>query len=187
MWRFRSGRTRFPPMDGLLIAQWFIQKLAGSEEEMGKKSKGEKKNDAVKANPVSKDQLKAIDELFAAAKKKKQEAAASAKEPTSSAKRKISEDDVEDQVNNDENIVLDGKKKRSRLRAPAEPNSSDQPGTYGVIKSTKWSIPVKIISPEAPLERIDAETGLPVYKAHILKVGEGGGTALCPFDCDCCF
>jgi len=44
-----------------------------------------------------------------------------------------------------------------------------------------------IISPEAPLERIDKESGLPVYKAHLLKVGEGGGTPLCPFDCECCF
>ena len=44
-----------------------------------------------------------------------------------------------------------------------------------------------IISPDAPLERIDTESGLPVYKAHLLKVGEGGGTDLCPFDCDCCF
>jgi len=44
-----------------------------------------------------------------------------------------------------------------------------------------------IVSPEAPLERIDKESGLPVYKAHLLKVGEGGGTPLCPFDCDCCF
>lgn len=44
-----------------------------------------------------------------------------------------------------------------------------------------------ILSPEAPIERIDKETGYPVYKAHLLKVGEGGGTPLCPFDCDCCF
>jgi len=44
-----------------------------------------------------------------------------------------------------------------------------------------------IISPEAPLERIDKESGLPVYKAHLLRVGKGGGTPLCPFDCDCCF
>lgn len=56
--------------------------------------------------------------------------------------------------------------------------------SYGLISSDLAS---KIISPEAPLERIDAESGLPVYKAHLLKVGEGGGTALCPFDCDCCF
>jgi septal ring factor EnvC (AmiA/AmiB activator) len=44
-----------------------------------------------------------------------------------------------------------------------------------------------IISPYAPLHRVDGATGLPVYKAKLLKVGEGGGTSLCPFDCDCCF
>lgn len=44
-----------------------------------------------------------------------------------------------------------------------------------------------IVNPEAPIERIDKETGYPVYKAHLLKVGEGGGTPLCPFDCNCCF
>eukprot|EP01041_Mallomonas_annulata_P024191 gene24191-44876_t len=34
-----------------------------------------------------------------------------------------------------------------------------------------------IVNPEAPLERIDAESGLPVYKAHLLKVGEGGDSS----------
>jgi hypothetical protein len=61
-------------------------------------------------------------------------------------------------------------------------DESDRP--YGVMKS---EIPGVIVNPEAPLERIDVESGLPVYKAHLLKVGEGGGTPLCPFDCNCCF
>eukprot|EP00927_Polykrikos_kofoidii_P025168 TRINITY_DN22670_c0_g1_i2.p1 TRINITY_DN22670_c0_g1~~TRINITY_DN22670_c0_g1_i2.p1 ORF type:complete len:257 (-),score=53.54 TRINITY_DN22670_c0_g1_i2:66-836(-) len=26
-----------------------------------------------------------------------------------------------------------------------------------------------------------------IFKAHLLKVGEGGDTSLCPFDCQCCF
>ena len=55
---------------------------------------------------------------------------------------------------------------------------------HGVIKSNVNRL---IISPDAPVERIDKETGFKVYKAHLLKVGEGGGTPLCPFDCDCCF
>jgi hypothetical protein len=50
----------------------------------------------------------------------------------------------------------------------------------------KASLP-RIVNPEAPIERIDKESGYPVYKAHLLKVGEGGGTPLCPFDCNCCF
>jgi hypothetical protein len=61
-----------------------------------------------------------------------------------------------------------------------EPSSS-----YGIIKSS-YNF-TEITNPEAPLERIDKESGLPVYKAHLLKVGEGGGTELCPFDCNCCF
>jgi hypothetical protein len=63
-------------------------------------------------------------------------------------------------------------------------DSQENSHTYGLIKSSYSN---KMISPEAPLERIDKESGLPVYKAHLLKVGEGGGTELCPFDCDCCF
>jgi len=62
-------------------------------------------------------------------------------------------------------------------------SSGDDNGVWGVIKGARNFI----ISPEAPLERIDKESGFPVYKAHLLKVGEGGGTPLCPFDCDCCF
>lgn len=29
--------------------------------------------------------------------------------------------------------------------------------------------------------------GLAIYSAEELRVGEGGGTPQCPFDCDCCF
>lgn len=46
---------------------------------------------------------------------------------------------------------------------------------YGIISSRIRPV---IVNPEAPLERIDVESGLPVYKAHLLKVGEGGGTML---------
>ncbi len=53
-------------------------------------------------------------------------------------------------------------------------------------KSSKipMSVPNQL---EAPLERIDLESGYPVYKAHLLGVGGGGGSPLCPFDCFCCF
>jgi len=29
--------------------------------------------------------------------------------------------------------------------------------------------------------------GLPIYSLGELKVGQGGDTELCPFDCECCF
>jgi hypothetical protein len=31
------------------------------------------------------------------------------------------------------------------------------------------------------------EDGLPIYTVSELKIGLGGGTELCPFDCNCCF
>ena len=65
-------------------------------------------------------------------------------------------------------------------------SSNRSSGTsHGVMQSNILINP--IISPEAPVERIDSESGFKVYKAHLLRVGEGGGTPLCPFDCDCCF
>ena len=39
----------------------------------------------------------------------------------------------------------------------------------------------------ARVHRFDRGSGLNVYKAHALGLGHGGGTALCPFDCTCCF
>jgi hypothetical protein len=29
--------------------------------------------------------------------------------------------------------------------------------------------------------------GIPIYTEKELKIGLGGGTSLCPFDCNCCF
>lgn len=37
---------------------------------------------------------------------------------------------------------------------------------------------------EDPVKRTD--DGFVIYKEEELKMGEGGGTPLCPFDCDCC-
>lgn len=76
------------------------------------------------------------------------------------------------------------KQPRNKVKPTIQSETTlDSTSSYGLMKSLN----VTIISPEAPLERIDKESGLPVYKAHLLKVGEGGGTELCPFDCDCCF
>jgi hypothetical protein len=142
---------------------------------MGKKGKQSNATDlAVKV--VSNETLSAIDDLFSSVKGKKKR---SSNNETGSA---IDED--QQSFNTDK----DSTKKKKKLRvAPVEEEeelgSSSMP--YGLIQSKYNSI--SIINPEAPLERIDMESGLPVYKAHLLKVGEGGGTELCPFDCNCCF
>jgi hypothetical protein len=99
-------------------------------------------------------------------------------------------------------IEVENKKKEdaiaARSAAIAEASSSFDPAigvgmmngrtsatkqiAYGLIKSENVTV---IGQPEAPLERI--QDGVPVYKAHLLKVGDGGGTPDCPFDCNCCF
>lgn len=112
--------------------------------------------------------LNEIDSLFDNLKKNKQE-----KVTELSTKSKT---ESMDKLGNDEDMSSRPVKVR---RIEAEVN---QP--HGIVKSNN---PRVIISPEAPVERIDPESGYKVYKAHILKVGEGGGTDLCPFDCDCCF
>jgi hypothetical protein len=36
------------------------------------------------------------------------------------------------------------------------------------------------------MHRVDAD-GLAVFTEDELKVGQGGNTPQCPFDCECCF
>lgn len=160
------------------------------------RDKAEKKKRKVKAKleTTSKkedvaDAVKSIDDLFEGVKKaKKEEAVATSsaktvtkkgdqKAKTKGLKQKPSKDDFEEDDGGmeffDDEDEVEGQ------------NGDDSSRTYGVIQSRYR--PSQIINPEAPLERIDPATGLPVYKAHILKVGEGGGTPLCPFECACCF
>eukprot|EP01040_Poterioochromonas_malhamensis_P002253 gene2253-2395_t len=169
--------------------------------EKGKKeqSSSSKKNDKSKKVAEEK-RLKAqqaaneIEDLFKQRKKVKEEEA-------ESILKQEQDDDSNEEKPGETKIKKN--KKRDRGNKSSEgwyenedeaaliPISDDEEGNgepsleYGIIKSNyKRS---KIVNPEAPLERIDKTSGLPVYKAHLLKVGEGGGTPLCPFDCDCCF
>jgi len=70
----------------------------------------------------------------------------------------------------DNNYITTNKKIKKNNRR--KDNNLEDSRIYGIIKS---NINSTIINPEAPLERIDKDSGLPVYKAHLLKVGEGGG------------
>lgn len=166
---------------------------------MGKKSttKAGEQNAQLPKKKVTQEQLKDIDDLFSSLKSKKRKAEDDAEqdiEPKSraakTAKQDISVEGAKDHSKASSDAADQRRKvKRVPLRAQAaaQPEADEFSAPYGVIKSGRGDISVRIISPEAPLERIDAESGLPVYKAHLLKVGEGGGTPLCPFDCDCCF
>ena len=66
--------------------------------------------------------------------------------------------------------------------------SQEQPDReYGLVQSSQRGDRGHFISPNPAVHRFDQATGLPVYKYTALLVGDGGGTALCPFDCNCCF
>lgn len=62
--------------------------------------------------------------------------------------------------------------RKSTKKSSGKDGSLKESRIYGIINS---SVNPTIVNPEAPLERIDKDSGLPVYKAHLLKVGEGGG------------
>jgi hypothetical protein len=132
-----------------------------------KKKKTNKKADSAQGTKSSDNGSKQIaehadiDELFASAKATKDED-----------ERRRQEEEEEEERLADEFEAMEKAARRGGSSA------------YGIIKSPNMP---QIVNPEAPVERIDPETGFPVYKAHLLKVGEGGGTPLCPFDCNCCF
>jgi len=35
--------------------------------------------------------------------------------------------------------------------------------------------------------RFDADLGMPIYSEDDLRIGQGGNSKDCPFDCNCCF
>jgi hypothetical protein len=84
---------------------------------------------------------------------------------------KMTDDDVA-------GVHVEKKVKSKELDLPIKKKS------HGIVTSSRGNI----VSPNPKFERIDADSGLKVYKAHLLTDdGQGGGTPLCPFDCDCCF
>lgn len=155
-----------------------------------------------KAPAVVQNTPRDIDDLFAKAKHANpvDKAKNKEKKKTASEKTKINsnangdEDEDEDEVD-DESSVSDQDDGGWQSDSDGGENDDEAPAwqkaaipgdfSYGLIKQNGKSS--NIINPEAPIERIDPGTGFPVYKAHLLKVGEGGGTPLCPFDCNCCF
>ena len=101
----------------------------------------------------------------------------------------IDTSEVEDLFNA---LAKSKKKKKAEAEADAKRQKSEQEKER---KEKKRSLAVKeevlsfsdIISPDPPIHRWDKESGLPVYKCAALKTEDGGGTPLCPFDCNCCF
>jgi Eukaryotic protein of unknown function (DUF1764) len=148
------------------------EKSKGPAEKCQKK-KATAKTDSGGAKIIRTTCTAEIDSLFDTLKKVKKDEAFLQSEKESKQDKKRYSGDRTSAVNE---IAVNDKKRKSSEEISSLP--------HGVVTSNNARV---IISPEAPVERIDPESGYKVYKAHILKVGEGGGTALCPFDCDCCF
>ena len=143
-----------------------VEKAASASVKYKKEKKLKKhtKNAQVEVSTdIIKKHVTEIDELFGAIKTTKQEVKAKKEAADLKKKKELK------------------KKKREAAAAAAAEDEDD--ATIGLIDG---KFP-KITNPEAPIHRWDAESGLPVYKAALLKVGDGGGTPLCPFDCNCCF
>ena len=140
-----------------------------------KKVKTGKKSSEIKEGSTSKrlrGESDDLDDLFALAKAKKQKA----------------KDDVIKEAAKEQEESLKQERKREMMMPPPGLGSNDK--DYGRIKSNlQIKVDPKITNPEAPVHRWDKESGLPVYKAAALKAftEESGGTAECPFDCNCCF
>ena len=47
--------------------------------------------------------------------------------------------------------------------------------------------PQAIVDKKKKKEKRKRVDGLRIFTEEELKIGQGGGTADCPFDCDCCF
>mmetsp|Transcript_142823 Transcript_142823/g.397845 ORF Transcript_142823/g.397845 Transcript_142823/m.397845 type:complete len:253 (+) Transcript_142823:61-819(+) len=77
-----------------------------------------------------------------------------------------------------------GSRPRARVRQPKHGSAKDplgrgdewvNDGLGGVYNKEGWT------GRKTPGDK------LRIFKAHLLQVGAGGGTPLCPFDCECCF
>jgi phenylalanyl-tRNA synthetase alpha chain len=71
--------------------------------------------------------------------------------------------DVPNELKKEQDALNDLNKKTKEPKENKLPNDDNSSFVYGQIKSAYNNF---IISPEAPLERIDSESGLPVYKGE---------------------
>ncbi|CAE7824985.1 unnamed protein product [Symbiodinium sp. CCMP2456] len=105
-----------------------------------------------------------IDDIFSKAKSK----AASAAQPDGGSKRRTQ--------------TGDGKKKKE-VKKPKRGSLEDPFGRSGDWTDDGLG---GIYNQEGWTGRRTKDE-LRIFKAHLIKVGEGGGTPLCPFDCSCCY
>eukprot|EP01092_Planopodium_desertum_P001475 TRINITY_DN1215_c0_g1_i3.p1 TRINITY_DN1215_c0_g1~~TRINITY_DN1215_c0_g1_i3.p1 ORF type:complete len:210 (-),score=9.22 TRINITY_DN1215_c0_g1_i3:76-669(-) len=108
-------------------------------------------------------------------KKKKKSNAKKPKDPAPMVPNKDEHSDPEDSI---DSIFAEGKKAKGKQQKQdlAAKNAAKQRQIAKQI----------LLGDELKKERT-TEEGYKIYSAEELKIGKGGETDLCPFDCECCF
>lgn len=78
-------------------------------------------------------------------------------------------DNTFSKIKKNEKIKKEVKKEKKEIKK-IEKNEKDCINYLYIVKPVKYD-----------------KDGLPIYTEEQLKLGTGGNTPLCPFDCDCCF
>lgn len=148
-----------------------------------------------KPEPAAKDSTE-IDDLFSAlssAKKAKTEPSAkkskSEKDATDTPKdsTEVTLSELEDLESEDDEYTGDDSDAAEVVKGtPYDPKKDDAfPATAAVA-----SMPDSDFFDSRGLKRKTralTEDGFPIFTPNELKIGMGGGTDLCPFDCNCCY
>merc|ERR1712032_1342933 len=115
----------------------------------------------------------AIDDIFADAKKRKVDK-----------EKAEAEADIAEKKQKSKALKKKGIRPGGRISAPSL-GSADNP----LVRGDEWVDDGLggIYNAEGWTGRHTPNDSMRIFKAHLIKVGAGGGTPLCPFDCQCCF
>lgn len=146
----------------------------GSEEKLGKKKKVKAKKGKVTAKRSALEQLDALLDNMTTAKAKKR-AAQEEKDLKRKRRKQAFEEEVKrlEELSKSSNFATDDLKP-GKAASMSHLHNTSKPMACEPSCCRLFAV------------RYD-EDGLPIYTEEQLQMGKGGGTALCPFDCDCCF
>eukprot|EP00924_Labyrinthula_sp_SR-Ha-C_P003949 snap_masked-scaffold_3-processed-gene-9.5-mRNA-1 protein AED:0.11 eAED:0.12 QI:0/-1/0/1/-1/1/1/0/129 len=78
-------------------------------------------------------------------------------------------------------------KKLTEEQELLQPRKKQKKTVSQSLHSQKNILPSGTNEVEIKGKRFDQKLGLNVYTEEALRIGQGGGTKDCPFDCQCCF
>ena len=111
-----------------------------------------------------------IDDIFASAKEQK---------------RKREEEEAKKEENEREKDG--GKEKRKRKKKKGKDGKDTKGEAFVAAAFSKERDDVDLNSLLPRYKRKKTNEGFAIYSEKELRINQGGGTDLCPFDCNCCF